>query len=188
MGPSRWRYCAYGTAHVGIWNCFPDSPAILGIQLSHRFDMRPKVGRYRRTTAKACSRFGQERTRHAPKGRGCVRRIRVKAQAKGTRKISPRVACPAILGIQLSHRFDMRPAAWPPYLPSLLFSISVFQHFSISAFTKNPPLPNDSLEGNHSALVKFTIFSQVSSPRFSASGRRRLADWQMSDFREKRIN
>ena len=119
---------------MGIWNCFPDSPAILGIQLSHRFDMRPKVGRYRRTTAKACSRFGQERTRHAPKGRGCVRRIRVKAQAKGTRKISPRVACPAILGIQLSHRFDMRPAAWPPYLPSLLFSISVFQYFSISAF------------------------------------------------------
>jgi len=32
-------------------------------------------------------------------------------------------------------------------------------------------LPNASREGNHSSLVKFTIFSQGSSPRFFASGR-----------------
>ena len=97
------------------------------------------MARYRRTTAKACSRFGQERTRHAPKGRGCVRRIRVKAHAKGTRKISPSVDSLALLGIQLSPRFDRRPTARPPYLSPLLFSsqhlsISAFQHFSISAF------------------------------------------------------
>ncbi len=32
-------------------------------------------------------------------------------------------------------------------------------------------LPNGSREGNQSSLVKFTIFFQVSSPRFSASER-----------------
>jgi hypothetical protein len=32
-------------------------------------------------------------------------------------------------------------------------------------------LPNESREGNHSSLVKYTIFSQESSPRFFVSGR-----------------
>jgi hypothetical protein len=42
----------------------------------------------------------------------------------------------------------------------------------ISAFTSRLPLnlPYGSREGNHSSRVKFTIFSQGSSPRLSASG------------------
>ncbi len=51
-------------------------------------------------------------------------------------------------------------------------------HFSVSAFQNlsfyHLSIPNGSREGNHSSLVKFTIFSQVSSPRFSASGRSAL--------------
>jgi hypothetical protein len=52
-------------------------------------------------------------------------------------------------------------------------SISASQHFSISAFTSRLPLSfqNDSREGNHSALGKFSIFIEGSSPRFPASGR-----------------
>jgi len=79
------------------------------------------------------------------------------------------LAGPALLGIQLSSPFTMRPAARPPYLPSPLFTS---QHFRFSDFQLLPhALPNGSREGNHSSVVKFTIFSQGSSPRFSASGR-----------------
>jgi len=59
------------------------------------------------------------------------------AHAKGKRKISPSVDSPASLGIQLSPRFDMRPAARPRYLLPRLF-ISAFQLFSISAFQLLP--------------------------------------------------
>ncbi|MEX1116867.1 MAG: hypothetical protein WEB53_16590, partial [Akkermansiaceae bacterium] len=55
-------------------------------------------------------------------------------QAKGLRKVSPSAARPALLGIQLSPRFDMRPAARPRYLP---FFSSPFQHFR---FHLPPPL------------------------------------------------
>ena len=56
-----------------------------------------------------------------------------------------------------------------PALSSL--HISDFQNLSFLAFTINSPLPNNSREGNHSSVVKFTIFFQGSSARFSASGR-----------------
>ena len=86
------------------------------------------------------------------------------AHAKGTRKNSPSAVRPALLGTQLSPHFDMRPAARPCYLPSLLFpfqhltpfdsvqairlrhfqkirgSSLCFQHFRFSAFTSRLPL------------------------------------------------
>ena len=129
--------------------------------LDHR--VLRKVARYRRTTAKACSRFGQERTRHAPKGRGCVRRIRVKAHAKGTRKISPSMDSPALLGTQLSPRFVMRPAAWPLYLLPLVFTSQIFR---ISAFQLLPKiLPCQTI-----ALRRTTRLwsNSGSSPRYPA--------------------
>jgi hypothetical protein len=70
------------------------------------------------------------------------------AQAKGLRKVNPSAARPALLGIQLSPRFDMRPAARPRYLPFPLFSFSPFQRFSVSDFTSRLPLslPNGNRE------------------------------------------
>jgi len=53
------------------------------------------------------------------------------------------------------------------------FSISDFQHFRFSDFTSRLPLSfqNESLEGNHSSLGKFSIIIEGSNPRFPASGR-----------------
>jgi len=64
-------------------------------------------------------------------------------------------------------------AALPAFSSLPIFSVSAFQNLSFSAFTSRLPLSfqNDSSEGNHSSLGKFSIFIQGSSPRFPASGR-----------------
>ena len=97
------------------------------------------------------------------------------AHAKGTRKTSPSAARPALLraallGIQLSPRFDMRPAVGPRYLPSLLFLFSAFQLFS---FCLTPPLELAKRQPQRKPLVLGEIhdFLPDIQPRFSATGR-----------------
>jgi hypothetical protein len=88
------------------------------------------------------------------------------APAKGTRKDSESVDRPPPLAIQLSPRFVMRPAARPPYLPSLLFPFSAFQRFSVSAFQRF-------------SVSAFQRFSGSAVQRFSGSAFQRFSG---SDF------